>query len=127
MHRFVLPAAVLFVLLTGCSVSSDARTDATPAPNADVVVVAENFAFDTAEIRLTAGQEALLSFDNRDEEGHNVSIYRQADGEQLFGGEIVADGVITYRIPPLEPGTYHFQCDPHPVMSGTVVVEEASS
>lgn len=126
MPRLVIPAAVAFVLLTGCSASGDARTDP-PPPNADVVVVAENFAFDTVEIRLTAGQETLLSFDNRDEEGHNVSIYRQAGGEQLFGGDIVADGLITYRIPPLEPGTYHFQCDPHPVMSGTVVVEEASS
>jgi plastocyanin len=126
MHRSMILAAAVMLAVAGCSAAGGAGTNGTPPPDADVAVAAENFGFDTDEIRLTAGEETLVYFDNRDAEGHNVSIYREAGGEQLFGGEIVGGGGITYRIPPLEPGTYHFQCDPHPVMSGTVVVEEAS-
>lgn len=130
MRRSMIPAVVLAAVLTAalaaCSAAGGSDTDSTPPPDASVAVKAENFSFDTSEIRLTAGEESVLVFDNRDEEGHNLSIYREAGGEQLFRGEIVAAGEITYRIPPLEPGTYHFQCDPHPVMNGTVVVEEPS-
>lgn len=130
MHRWKILTTALLLAVAGCSAGGDAGangTNGTPPPEADVVVVAENFGFDTAEIRLTAGEETVLYLDNRDAEAHNISIYREVGGEQLFRGELVAGGALTYRIPPLEPGTYHFQCDPHPVMNGTVVVAGASS
>lgn len=31
--------------------------------------------------------------------------------------------VTAYEIPPPQPGEHSFRCDPHPAMTGTVVVE----
>lgn len=90
-----------------------------------VTVTAKSLAFSTDEIDLPAGQPTTITFDNQDAGvPHNIAIYRDDSlSEALFQGEQFP-GVDTrkYQIPPLEPGTYYFHCDVHPVMSGTVVV-----
>lgn len=123
--------SVLALGLVACA-PSDAGgvVDAvTPPPDADLTVTAENISFDTDELQLTAGEETVLFFVNRDGDQHNIAIYpRAGGGEPLFQGELIGEGTTEYRIPPLEAGTYHFQCDPHaPIMNGTVVVTEAGS
>ena len=100
-----------------------------PPPGGGVTVVAQDLAFDTTEIRLVAGHETALTFDNRDPgQQHNIAIFPSEDelSDVLFRGDIITGpDTITYSIPALEPGTYYFHCDVHPQMSGTVVVEEA--
>ena len=96
-----------------------------PPPAGEAVqVVAENIAFDTATLSLPAGEPAAIEFENLDAGvSHNVAIYTEQGGEQLFIGEIFpGPETRTYDVPPLDAGTFYFQCDVHPQMSGTVEV-----
>jgi len=97
---------------------------AEPAAPAAGTVSAEAVQFNTGEIALTAGEEEEITFDNADTVEHNIAIYEEEGGEELFVGDIIPGGQeTTYTVPALDPGEYYFQCDVHPAMSGTVTVE----
>jgi plastocyanin len=87
-------------------------------------LTAKAISFDKSELKLPAGKEAPLPFDNQDAGiPHNVSIYTDQGGEALFQGEIITGPAkVDYPVPALEAGTYYFQCDVHPQMNGTVTV-----
>jgi plastocyanin len=121
--------ALMTLALVACSSAEAGDVDASPPPDADLTLTAQNISFDTDELRLTAGEETVVFFVNRDQEQHNLAIYPDAESDEpLFRGDLIGQGTIEFRIPALEPGTYHFQCDPHaPMMNGTVVVEEGAS
>ncbi len=88
-------------------------------------VAAENIAFDTDTIELPADTAATIVFDNRDAGvQHNIAIYEDDTlATVLFKGDLITGAdTIEYRIPPLPPGEYFFQCDVHPNMNGVVVV-----
>jgi plastocyanin len=89
-----------------------------------VVITAQALAFDTSELVLPPAGEAVITFENQDQGvPHNVAIYTEQGGDPIFQGEIIAGpDTIEYRFPPPEPGTYYFQCDVHPQMSGSVTV-----
>jgi plastocyanin len=93
-------------------------------PSGAVAIAAQGIAFDTSELSLPAGGEAVIEFDNRDPGlPHNVAVYTEAGGEALFQGEIITGpAATTYRFPAPPPGQYYFQCDVHPQMNGTVAV-----
>jgi plastocyanin len=93
-------------------------------PAAPIPVTAQGLAFDTAELTLPAGGDAVIAFTNNDTGiPHNVAIYTEPGGDPIFQGEIVAGPTtVEYRFPAPDPGTYYFQCDVHPQMSGSVVV-----
>jgi plastocyanin len=95
-----------------------------PPPGETGGIIASGVAFNVSELSLPAGQENTLPFDNRDAGiPHNVSIYTQEGGEALFEGEITTGPAkIDYQVPALDPGSFYFQCDVHPQMSGTVNV-----
>ena len=89
-------------------------------------VSAVDLQFSTDEIVLPAGEEAEIAFANEDASSiqHNIAIYESEGGEELFPGEVIPGGQsTTYSVPALEKGEYYFQCDVHPGMKGTVVVE----
>lgn len=91
-----------------------------------LTVSAEALVFNTDEITLSAGEETELTFDNADSSSvqHNVAIYEEEGGEELFVGDVIPGGQsVTYSIPALDKGEFYFQCDVHPGMNGTVVVE----
>jgi plastocyanin len=92
---------------------------------APVSISAQGIAFDTAELSLPAGGEAVIAFDNQDQGiPHNVAIYTEQGGDPIFQGEIITGPASAeYRFPAPQPGTYYFQCDVHPPqMNGSVVV-----
>lgn len=125
--RLTILGAVLVVLAAcGPDTSSNGADAVSPPSDADRTVVAEGVSFDTAELVLAAGEETVVFFVNRDDVEHNIAIYPDSSAaDPLFRGELIGKGTTTYRIPALEPGTYHFQCDPHaPIMNGTVVVDD---
>jgi hypothetical protein len=95
-----------------------------PAPGPGPGLIANAIAFDKTELQLPAGQETTLPFDNKDVGiPHNVAIYTEQGGEALFQGEIITGPAkVDYSVPALDPGSYYFQCDVHPNMSGTVAV-----
>jgi plastocyanin len=55
---------------------------------------------------------------------HNVAIFRdEAYTEPVFTGELITGpATITYAVPPMLAATYHFRCDTHVAMTGTVSV-----
>jgi plastocyanin len=90
-----------------------------------VTVVAQNIAFDTAQIDLPADAPTTITFDNRDAGmQHNIAIYNDSSlAENLFTGDIVTGpATAEYQVPGLPAGEYYFHCDVHPNMSGSVVV-----
>jgi plastocyanin len=95
-----------------------------PGPEPGPGLIANAIAFDKTELQLPAGQETPLPFDNKDVGiPHNVAIYTEQGGESLFQGEIITGPAkVDYSVPALDPGSYYFQCDVHPNMSGTVTV-----
>ncbi|MGH2811760.1 MAG: cupredoxin domain-containing protein [Actinomycetota bacterium] len=99
-------------------------------PAQEIEVSAANTAFDKAEIKVSAGSPIVINFDNRDSMPHNVAIYPSSEDAQarqnpLFEGEIFEGPASRqYKVGTLEPGTYYFQCDVHPTMNGSFVVEE---
>jgi plastocyanin len=95
-----------------------------PPPEGETVEIsAQGTAFDTSELTLPADAPSTIVFDNQDPLPHNVAIYTAEGGDQLFAGEIITATTAEYPVPPLEAGSYYFQCDVHPTeMNGTVAV-----
>jgi plastocyanin len=93
-----------------------------------IAVSASDLAFDKEEIDLPAETAVTIAFHNEDDESvqHNISIYEEAGGAEIFRGEIVAGGEeADYELTTPAAGTYYFQCDVHPdQMNGAVVVSE---
>ena len=82
------------------------------------------FSSDTLEFK--AGEEAELEFVNDDASSiqHNVAIYEEEGGADIFVGEVIPGGqTTTYSVPAMEAGEFYFQCDVHPGMNGTVTVK----
>ncbi len=89
-------------------------------------IVAEGNAFDLEQITLEAGAQTSLELDNQDSgTSHNVSIYQDAEAKKvLFKGDLITGPeTVTYEFKAPPAGEYYFQCDVHPDMNGTVVVE----
>jgi plastocyanin len=55
---------------------------------------------------------------------HNVAIYTDSSkSSKLFAGDLVSNTDVVYEVPALEPGTYFFDCELHPNMTGEMVAE----
>jgi plastocyanin len=93
------------------------------ATGSTVQISAQNIAFDTDLLKAPADQAFVLEFDNNDPGiPHNVEI-KDAAGMSLFKGQIITGPAkISYQVPALPAGSYMFQCDVHPNMTGTLVV-----
>ena len=85
-------------------------------------ILANNIAFDTADLAVPANAAFVLVFENKENVGHNVSIYGDAGFQtRLFEGKIFSGSATRwYPVPALAPGTYHFRCDVHPNMAGEI-------
>lgn len=131
--RFAL--LVLTMALAGCG-GSDAEADTSaPAggenaaecsPQGDVIsivaVTGSKNAFDKDCLAVRAGQASTLNLDNPDNEPHNVSVFVEKGGANLFRGEIIGPEQSTsYSLPAIEAGEHYFQCDVHLEMNGTFV------
>jgi hypothetical protein len=84
--------------------------------------------FETTCLAAPAGTAFAIEFDNQDAGvPHNIGIYTEAGGDEVFGGEVFpGPAQVTYSVDPLDAGTFHFQCDVHPAtMFGTFVVAGA--
>lgn len=117
---------------TSPSVSPTAS--ASPSPTCDeraratVHLVAKGTDFNVECLVFPANERITVELENQPYLGgfgsnHNFSVYT-AEFAREFKGEIVHPNErATYRVPPLEPGAYLFQCDIHPgAMSGPLIV-----
>jgi plastocyanin len=92
-----------------------------------VALVAKNLTFDKTELDVKAAEPFKIAFDNEDSAiPHNVAIFKEDPAtnpaaEVLFKGALATGPVkTTYNVKALPAGEYHFHCDVHPVMNGTV-------
>ena len=90
----------------------------------EVVICSDDLEFDATTIEAPAGEEFNITFTNAETQPHNVAVYTEEGGEEIFIGEIITGPNVTTQLPidPLEAGTYYFRCDVHPEMEGTIVV-----
>ena len=98
-------------------------------PNPFVKIVAEHNTFDTRCLLAPAERDFRIYLQNNDSDPHNLSIYSKdpADGKakQFYKGKAVkGPGQEDYAIEGLPSGTYYFQDDKVPDMSGKLQVEE---
>jgi len=90
-----------------------------------ITLVAQGLQFDTKVLNLPPVAPITITFDNRDAgTPHNLAIYSDPQKSKILfqGDPVVGPTSAPYQIPPLQPGTYYFQCDIHPTMNGSVVV-----
>ncbi len=89
-------------------------------PN-DVAIA--NYAYSLSEVRVSVG--ATVTWVNMDGVMHTVSFGGHGDDHQagagVDSGPLYHMGVWSYTF--VEPGTYEYHCDPHPYMTGKVIVE----
>jgi plastocyanin len=118
----LLAVGAVLAVGAGCGGDSGGSTAITAPADADIVLVAKNVKFDSKRITLTAGAPTTIAILNLDEGvNHNVHLY-DAPGSQrtnLEQGPVVQVLDVTID----KPGTYHFICDLHANMKGTVLVE----
>jgi plastocyanin len=91
-----------------------------PVPDdPDVVVRAEDMAFDPDTLELSAGEEQTLVIDNRDEGvNHNIHIEGAPEPNKTPLEQGLSQQALTVT---LDAGEYEFVCDIHPNMTGTLV------
>ncbi len=133
-----LPSLVLVIgfVLAACSSGGDGSdgggAGACPGTGGTVTVAdgearicADDLAFDATTISAPAGEEFNITFTNAESVPHNVAVYTEEGGDEIFIGEVITGPDVTTQlpIPALDAGTYYFQCDIHPDMNGTIVVE----
>jgi plastocyanin len=126
----------LGLVLAACSSGTDASQpagstgetadtgDTATVENGAVEISAANLEFNVTTIQATAGEDFTITLVNDDTAPHNISILSAEGGDELAVGP-TADGgqTVETTVTALEPGTYYFQCDIHPEMNGTLVVE----
>jgi len=118
------------IVVAGGLVSAVAFGDRAPGERAEggggetVSLAAQNIAFDTTSLTLTAGANVTMIFDNRDAgTPHNVVITRDEAGTDFIfqGAEVDGPAKATYTFTAPPPGSYFFHCMFHPTqMKGTV-------
>lgn len=121
---------ILGIILAACS--GGGTVDESGAAGGGTVAVADgavevsaaDFAFDASTIEASAGEAFTITFTNKDDQPHNIAIYAEKDGEQIFVGDIITGPgeTIDNSIPALDAGEYYFQCDVHSDMNGSIVV-----
>jgi plastocyanin len=96
------------------------------AGGTSIDLAAKNIAFDQSSLSAPANAPFVIHFDNQDSGiPHNVAIYNDSSKTEVkFRGDpVTGPAQATYDVPALPAGTYYFQCDIHPQMNGTFVVQ----
>jgi plastocyanin len=118
---------MLAVITAVCLTAPALSADSSSTKNVTIGLMASGYSFNTSTITVPAGSHITVMFDNRDSNvPHNFAVYDSAANKiTIFKGEIIrGPKKITYTFDaPIEPGTYHFQCDPHAkMMNGQFIV-----
>jgi plastocyanin len=121
---------VIGIVLTQINFSSEepAKSPAAagPAPVSNSATLdAKGVAFTEKTLTVLGTKGFTVHFDNQDPTAHNMGIYDKKGGKELFKGSVVTGPNTTdYKVKPLKPGDYYYQCDIHPdSMNGTLTVK----
>jgi amicyanin len=87
--------------------------------SSDTQVSIVDYAFRPMSVTIRAG--TTVHWMNMDTVAHTVTFGSHDDMGGGMGSDMLGHmGTYQYRF--MEPGTYEYHCDPHPYMTGTVVV-----
>ena len=88
-------------------------------------ITAQGTKFNTDCLAAPANQPFTVTFDNKDQTAHNLTILEShSASEAMFDAGIIPAGTKTLNVPALKAGTFAFHCKIHPgQMSGTFVVK----
>jgi plastocyanin len=114
--RWPLAAAVGAVLAVGATGAVGQQLVAAKSAEIDIV----NFAFTPKMLTIARG--TAVTWDNKDEEPHNIVDVPSGGKPRVFRSGAV-DGGEKYTFTFNDPGTYKYICSIHPRMEGTVVVK----
>ena len=113
-------SAALLLGLSACG-SDDGESSGGPGgslPPGDVVIVADNIAWNTDELQAPADTDFTIVIDNQDEGvQHNLNIKETEFRTELETG--VSAQVLQINLP---AGEYDYICDLHPNMASTLTV-----
>lgn len=112
MRKILVLALALASLFGFTACSSDSGSD-TPT----VTVRVENMSYSPASVTIQKGQTVEWIFDDN---GLPHDVVESSD--ETFKSELLTEGSYSYTFE--EAGTFDYHCTPHPMMLGTVVVEE---
>jgi plastocyanin len=88
-------------------------------------ISAQGLAFGSDSLSWAADTGISFTFDNQDAGVlHNFDIYRDAayTDSAFKSPDVTGPDQATFDVPPLPAATYHFRCDYHPTMTGTLTV-----
>ena len=125
--RLLPVLATLLVVVAGCGgsdvdIEALATEAAGTAPSTSFHVVAKNTAFDTDTLVAAAGAEISITLQNEDGALHNVAIYTEEGGDEVYRGELFTGSETReFRFTAPAPGVYYFRCDAHPEMEGVFI------
>jgi plastocyanin len=122
--RLLLAGVALAAVLAACGTASGDPGPGVPPADADVTITAKDMKFDSGSVTVPAGEPFTIFFRNQEGMPHNVAIYTDSSkSSKLFAGDLVSNTDVVYEVPALEPGTYFFDCELHPNMTGEMVAE----
>jgi cytochrome c oxidase subunit 2 len=96
------------------------------ATGSKVELIAQNISWNTSCLGVVGGKSFQVEIDNKDSGvAHNFAIYDSSKLQHRYylSPNVTGPSDKTFTAPPLQPGTYYFQCNIHgPAMSGTFIV-----
>ena len=113
MKRILVLLAILSALLGLTACSSEEEGSAAPA----ATVTVENMSYNPASVTIKKGETVQWVFADN---GLPHDVVEDSSG--LFTSELLTEGDYSYAFD--EAGTFDYHCTPHPMMLGTVIVEE---
>jgi plastocyanin len=119
--RLKLGAGVLVVagalLLAACGGGSGTKSGGgAPTSSGGTSITITNFMFQPMSLTVSAG--ATVKVTNKDSATHTLT----ASGNQFNTGDIDQNQTKTFTAP-MKPGTYHYICNIHQYMMGTLTVK----
>jgi plastocyanin len=107
--------ALISLVVTGCGSSSKGGSDTgTQTGNA---IRIQDFSYSPSPLTVSPGQTVTVS--NKDSATHTVT---SVGAVKFLTGSVSGGGTATFTAPSA-PGTYHYICDFHSSMKGTLVVK----
>jgi plastocyanin len=123
MTKVVTFLSTMALVVAACGGAAPAEEGGAPEAGGELTVVGERISFDVTELRIKAGEEVTITFENRDSGvPHNLRI----EGPEGPIKTDIANGPVTQKLTLTidRPGVYRFLCEVHPSsMVGQLIVE----